>query len=248
MRIPRGPRVESGAPRRGRVLSRCAATSGALGLLVGVSVGCSPDHAADGSTPTSAAASSAVAPLTPAVLLSAAQMPAWNGAMGWAERELPPGTGALTVCRLPSADSLGAIHVLTRDFVATGDADPGTTPDPSWPPSHATNAVALFRDGPTAQAAVSAWEVATRECAPGPRVSGEPDSRQIGDLPTGSTWAVAARDTSGACPECLRFDFLGFAAKGAAVTTVGFSLTGLDANYEGDPLAESMDASLALLP
>ena len=59
---------------------------------------------------------------------------------------------------------------------------------------------------------------------------------------------VAARDTNNVCPECLRFEFLGFTAKDSAVTTVGFSLTGQDANYETDPLTESLNAALTRLP
>ena len=167
--------------------------------------------------------------------------------MGWVEQQLPPGVSALELCVLPTAESLGALQVLTRDFEAAGVEDPGTTPDPGWPPSYAVNEVAQFPDKAAAAAAVGAWEDATRGCTPGPSFA-DVQSFRISDLPTGSTWTAAASDLSSACPECMRFEFLGFASKGAATTMVGFSLTGQDANYEGDPLADSVDAALARLP
>jgi hypothetical protein len=190
-------------------------------------------------------ASSSVA-LGPDVLLTADQAPEWNGAMGWVETDLPGDTGALSVCDLPTAESLGATEVLERDFLAAGVPEPDTTPDPTWPASYATNVVALFPDSATASSAVEAWAGAVGDCSPGPSTTGAVQSVQIGTLATGSTWSAAAPDD--ACPECLRFDFAGFAAKGSAATIVGFSLSGQDANYEGDPLAESIAASLARLP
>ena len=216
-------------------------------------VGCGTDSPTADQTsatakPTASATPTASASLSPDALLTASQMPEWNGAMGWIEKELPPGVSALSVCVLPTAESLGAVDVLVRDFEAAGVPDPETTPDPTWPASYGTNRVALFPDGATAITALGAWEDAVRDCAPGPSITSDPDSSRITDLPAGSTWTVAGRDTNEVCPECARFEFLGFTAKGSAVTTVGFSLTGQDANYEGDPLTESLDAALARLP
>lgn len=244
----RSREVGTGCARTHR--TRSAVTAGSVAVLVGL-IGCATEST---TTPASsaAAASAPVATVPAAVtlssdaLLTAAQMPAWNGAMGWAEQQLPPGVSALTVCVLPSAESLGSVQVLTRDFEAAGVEDPEITPDPEWPAAYAVNEVAQFPDETTAAAAVSAWQDAAQDCAPGPS-STNVQSFQLSDLPTGSTW-TAASDQPSLCPECLRFEFFGFASKGAATTMVGFSLSGQDANYEGDPLAESMDAALARLP
>jgi hypothetical protein len=221
--------------------------AGVVALLVAL-VGCGTDSTTDTDQTITPATPPASVSLSPDVLLTAAQMPRWNGAMGWIEQDLPPGVSALSVCVLPTAESLGAVDVLTRDFEAAGVEDPQITPDPTWPPSYGTNQVALFPDDATASAAVEAWEGATRDCAPGSAITSDPYSFQIGDRSAGSTWGVAARDTNDVCPECLRFEFLGFIAEGSAVTTVGFSLTGQDANYEEDPVAESLETALARLP
>lgn len=108
--------------------------------------------------------------------------------------------------------------------------------------------MAVFPDAATATAAVTAWEDALRVCAPGPGMDGDVQSFQVGDLPTGSTWTAAASDAGEYCMECMRFEFVGCAAKAETVALVGFSLPGQDANYEGDPLADSMVAALARLP
>ncbi len=241
----RSPTVGTGWVRAHRI--KWAAAAGTIAVLVCL-VGCATNSTTSTNQSTTPATPPASASLSPDVLLTAAQMPEWNGAMGWIEQDLPPGVSALSVCVLPTAESLGAVDVLTRDFEAAGVDDPEITPAPAWPASYATNQVALFPDGATASAAVAAWEQATRDCAPGPSITSDTQNFQISDLPTGSSWGVAARDTYDACPECLRFEFLGFTAKGSAVTTVGISLTGQDANYEGDPVAESLEAALARLP
>lgn len=237
------------------MMHRCC--QAAIVALLVTLVGCGADATSvtdQTSTPATPPASStpatppASAALSADALLTATQMPAWNGAMGWIEQELPPGGSALGVCVLPTAASLGAVDVLTRDFVAAGVPDPETTPDPTWPASYATNRVALFPDSVTADAALRAWEAAAGTCTPGPSITSDPASFRISDLPAGSTWAVSARDTNDVCPECMRFEFLGFTAKGSAVSTVGFSLTGQDANYEGDPLTMSLDAAQKRLP
>ncbi len=245
--VARLQKVGSGCARVHR--TRAAVVVGSVALLVAL-VGCATDSttapASSASSPPATTAS-ALVPLSSDALLTAGEVPAWNGAMGWVEQQLPPGVSALTVCVLPSAESLGALQVLTRDFEAAGVEDPGTTPNPEDPTSYAVNEVAQFPDEAAAVAAVGAWEDATRDCAPG-LSSANLQSFRISDLPTGSTWTAAASELRAECPECMRFDFLGFASKGAATTMVGFSLTGQDANYEDDPLAESMDAALARLP
>ena len=224
-----------------------AAAAGLVALLLAMA-GCGTDGATAPGPSTTPTQSAAGAVVSADALLTAEQMPAWNGAMGWVEQELPAGVGALSVCALPTAESLGAVTVLTRDFEAAGVEDPGTTPDPTWPPSYGTNQVAQFADVDAATAAVQAWEAAVGQCVSTTSAASEPTSFQITDTTTGSTWTAYVADPSTACPECLRFEFLGFTVKGTAVSTVGFSLTGQDANYEGDPLAESMDDALARLP
>ncbi len=255
--VARVRKVRTGGVRVLR--TRPAVVAGAVALPVALCValsamlvGCGTDSSTAPASSASAASTpgttaSTLVPLSRDALLTARQVPAWNGAMGWVEQQLPSGVSALTVCRLPSPESLGALQVLTRDFEAAGVEDPGTTPDPGAPASYAVNEVARFPDEDAAAAAVGAWEDATRDCASG-LSSRDLKSIRISDLPTGSTWTASGSELSAECPECMRFDFLGFASKGAATTLVGFSLTGQDANYQGDPLAESMDAALARLP
>jgi hypothetical protein len=232
----------------GRRRTRAVIAVALFAVLVALA-GCGAEetNGSDAAT-TPAAPSSAIGTLTAEALLPAAQMPEWNGAMGWTEHVLPSGVTALTVCALPTAQSLGATQVLARDFEAAGIDDSEITPDPDWPASYATSVVAVFPDAAMATAAVTAWEDALRDCAPGSGVDGDVQSFQIGGLPTGSTWTAAASDAGEYCMECMRFEFVGFAAKDTAVALVGFSLSGQDANYEGDPLADSMEAALARLP
>lgn len=228
---------------RGR--GACAALITAVALVL---VGCGTQPGPDGDAPGPPTSPSDAPVLTAGMLLTAEQMPAWNDAMGWREAELPAGERALALCVLPSAGSLGADRTLERTFEAAGVADPGTTPDPTWPPSYGVNVVGRFVDGAAAAAAVAAWEAALGDCVPGEPDAADVDSARISDLSAGSTWTVSAPDPSQACPECLRFEFIGVASKGTVVSLVGFALSGQDANYEGDPLADSMDASLQRLP
>lgn len=205
-----------------------------IGVLTAALSGCGPTSTPGGGAVDSPSPSPA-AGLAQDVLLTAGEMPAWNGAMGWAEASPPAGEQVLAVCGLAAPDALGAVQVLARTFEAAGADDPGTTPDPTWPRSYGINEVALFASEADAAAAVDAWEAALQDCA---------GSTRIGALPTGSTWTAAEPDPS-ACPDCQRFEFVGVAAQGAVTTLVGFALSGQDANYDGDPLAEAMSASVA---
>lgn len=224
----------------------CPMAGAIVGILVAVVAGCGTETTPGGDAGGSPAAS--VAALTDEALLVAEQMPAWNGAMGWVDASSPVGDQVLAVCALPTPESLGAQQVLARAFEAAGVPEPGTTPDPTSPRPLGINQVAVFTSEAAATAAVLAWEAAVRDCADPAAGVGSPATSQIGDLPSGSTWTASMTDPSQACPECGRFEFIGIAGKGAAVTLVGFGLIGQDANYEGDPLAESMTASLARLP
>ena len=49
-------------------------------------------------------------------------------------------------------------------------------------------------------------------------------------------------------PRAIHIDFVGVAAVGPQTTLVAFSVYGQDANYEGDPLAGSIQAAIARLP
>lgn len=219
---------------------------GMVAVSMGLVVGCGPPPAGGGASPTG---SVPAASLTQANLLAAEEMPAWNGAMGWAEGVPPAGEDVPTACTLPTAQSLGAVEVLGRGFRATGIDDPGTTPDPTWPVSYGSNKVTRFVDEGAADAGLAAWEDALSICAPPPGMSEAepPRSYRISTLPSGSTWAISVPEPD-ACPECLRFEFVGVATKGTVVTVVAFGITGMDANYEEDPMADSMDASVARLP
>jgi hypothetical protein len=225
-------------------VARAAVSGVAVALLV--VAGCATQDGPGGDAPSPSA--TGAAPLTPAALLGAEQMPAWNDAMGWAEAQLPTGVAPLSVCALPEPGTLGATQVLERTFEATGSDEPGTTPDPTWPASYGVNVVGLFPSEAEAIAAVDAWEAAIGDCAAGASGAAAASSSRISELATGSTWAASAFEATPACPECLRFEFIGVAAKGSAVTLVGFALSGQDANYEGDPLAAAMAASLQRLP
>jgi len=183
-RTRRSPREGTGWVRAHGTWSAPAAGMFALMVAVG---GCATDSTTGSGQTTAPATLAASASISPDALLLAGQMPEWNGAMGWIEQDLPTGVSALTVCVLPTAQSLGAVEVLRRDFVAAGVEDPDITPNPGWPASYATNQVAMFPDGATASAAVPAWEDAVRDCAPTPSITSGTQSFQISDLPTGST-------------------------------------------------------------
>lgn len=169
------------------------------------------------------------------VLLDATEMPAWNEAGTWTVTD---DTEVLRACSLPSAESLGAVAVLTRTFENVFTDGEGETPDPTAEPMLGVNQVAAWDDDTAADAAVEAWTTALDDCSEGRGL--------LSSVEGGSTWTASARDES-SMNEAW-FDFVGVAAKGSTTTLVGFSLWAQDANYEGDPLEASMQASLDRLP
>lgn len=168
-------------------------------------------------------------------LLEPSEMPAWNEAGVWVVID---DTEVLRACTLPTADSLGALAVLTRTFENEFTYAEDETPDPDAPPMLGINQVAAWADDTAAADAVETWTAALDECSNG--------QGQIATVEGGSTWIVATRDESSMNESW--FDIVGVAAKGSTTTLVGFSLWGQDANYEGDPLGEAMQASLDRLP
>ncbi len=193
-----------------------------LGVLVLVAA-CSgtsdePDGPDPGASTSSAAATPAPVRLPDDVLLPPAEMPAWNGAVVWQAGASPATGTALDLCTLPTMAELGAVGENSRDYAwPEGDMD-------------AVNLVGQF-DSPAA-AGEAAEEIADlfRVCT---------QDTQVGD----SSWTTNSPGDG----EQSRFEFVGVEAAGAFVTVVGFSLTGQDANFTEDPLAESLATSTALL-
>lgn len=187
------------------------------------------------SSPTVSEPSAMPVALTDEMLLVASEMPAWNDAGTWRTID---DSEVLRACSLPDAESLGAALALTRTFEYVVEIGEGETQDPDAEPMLGINVVAAWQDDAAATAAVEQWEAALDECSEG--------RGPIGAVEGGSTWTYSARDESSMNESW--FDFVGVAAEGSTTTLVGFSLWGQDANYEGDPLAESMQASLDRLP
>ena len=116
------------------------------------------------------------------------------------------------------------------------ELDEGETADPDAEPMLGGNVLASFDDEAAATAAIDAWRAELAACS---------DVGEITQLDTGVTWTGNDLDEA---TELSWFDFTGIAAKGATTTIVGFSLQGQDANFESDPLEQSMSDSLARLP
>lgn len=196
-------------------------------LIVALLAGCSGSPpggpGADGTTgsPTASATSDAS---TIDALLPAAQMPAWNEATEW--EEAPDAQeDVLVLCRLP--DLSMPIDRAERRY--TSDTLRGV------------NTVSVFADANSAAEAASALDVGASNCIPPDISSPRPRSSHLSTLPTGSTWIVSAP----ADGDDTRFEFIGIGRAGRVVTLVGFTLTAQDANFEQDPLAPSVEASLA---
>lgn len=229
---------------RRRLWARLVASGSAVLLAVSAIGGCGGTTQTETERTPSGPAPTAT--VTDDVLLPPAEMPVWNGALVWAEAALPSDESALQICALPELTSLEAVALASRDYEATPSPELEATPDPTAKPMHGTNTVAVFATLAAASAALRSWEEALADCLPGPAGPASSPSARITDLPVGSTWSMAAANPDD--PAVQRFEFVGVSAQGMAVTVVGFELYGQDANYEGDPLAASMDASLARLP
>lgn len=167
------------------------------------------------------------------MLLEPGEMPVWNAAGSW---EGIDDTDALRACRLPSAVDLGATTAISRSFEYRVELGEGETADPSAVPLLGINTVAGYPDDSAAEQGITGWLEALAACG----------AQQVGSVQEGTTWTVFAPDE--ASPGEGWFDFVGVAATGRTTTLVGFSVYGQDANYEGDPLAPSLEASLSRLP
>jgi hypothetical protein len=185
-----------------------------------------PTTSADSTTPAATA-------LDDAMLLDAAEMPAWNNAGTWQPVD---DAQAVRACDLPSADDVGATISISRSFEFVADLQPGDVADPATVPMLGISTVAAYPDDAAAEQAVTQWVDALGAC----------DAVQLGTVAGGSTWTFSAPDP--ASPDNAFFDFVGVAAVGSRTTLVAFSVNGQDANNEGDPLADSLDAAVARLP
>ncbi|MGA7690092.1 MAG: hypothetical protein WCA29_12790 [Jiangellales bacterium] len=211
--------------------------TGAL-LVAGCSTGDDPDDAAASPAPTGGEQTPAQTPgegVAPddTMLLPPEQMPAWNNAGTWVASDEATFS---QVCPLTEPASLGATATLDVTYEYVVEVEEGETADPSAEPMLGGNVLASFDDEAAATAAIEAWRAELAACS---------DVGEITQFDTGVTWTGNDLDEA---TELSWFDFTGIAAKGATTTTVGFSLQGQDANYESDPLEESMTASLDGLP
>ena len=186
------------------------------------------------SQPTPSPTETAVA-LTDDMLLEPDEMPAWNEAGTW---ETIEDTDVLRACALPSAESLGAVEVVTRTFAYVVELGEGETANPDEKPMLGINQLAAWEDEASATAAVETWTATLDECSQGrgPIITTE----------AGETWASSARDESSMNESW--FDFTGIAAEGSTTSVVAFSLWGQDANWQGDPLEGALQTSLDRLP
>jgi hypothetical protein len=195
-------------------------------LLAAACGGGTPVTTADPTTP-------AAASVDDAMLLEADEMPVWNNAGTW---RVVDDMEAVRACDLPSAADLGATVSVSRSFEFGADRQPGDSADPTAVPMLGISTVAAYPDDATADQAVRAWVEAVRAC----------DAVQLGTVAGGSTWTFSALDPASA--DNAYFDFVGVAAAGSRSTLVAFSVNGQDANYEGDPLIDSLTAAVARLP
>jgi len=167
-------------------------------------------------------------------LLPAAEMPPWNNAGTWVEVE---DADYWQVCALSDPADLGATETTEVTYQYEVELAEGETADPTAEPMLGGNVLASFEDEAAATAAVQTWEDELSACS---------DVGELTTLDTGLTWTGMGEPDE--ATGVAWFEFTGVAAKGAATTIVGFSLQGQDANYESDPLVESMQASLDRLP
>lgn len=183
--------------------------------------------------PSTAAPAATSASVDDAMLLETGDMPVWNNAGTW---QVIDDTPAVRACELPSAEDLGATVSVSRSFEFVAELQPGDTADPTAVPMLGISNVAAYPDDAAATQAVAEWVDALGGC----------DAVQLGTVSNGSTWTFSAIDE--ASPDNAYFDFVGVAASGPRTTLVAFSVHGQDANYEGDPLADSLAAAVARLP
>jgi hypothetical protein len=210
-------------------------TAGVL-LVAGCSTGDDPEDPAS-PVPTAGVETPSVTDdvaLDDSLLLPPAEMPAWNNAGTWMEVE---DDSFWRVCTLSDPVLLGATDVNSVTYEYVVDLGEGETADPTAEPMLGGNVLASFEDEAAAAAAVQSWRDELAACS---------DIGELTQLDTGVTWTGMGEpdESSG----LAWFEFTGVASKGAVTTIVGFSLRGQDANYESDPLVESVRASLDRLP
>ncbi len=154
-------------------------------------------------------------------LLAAASMPVWNGVVKWRAVAGPATGSALTLCPVPTAGAIRAADEVSRDYV--------------WPAGdmHGLDVVWRFESPESAAEAAGTVEQLLRECT---------NDTSITRVDDASTWTTSAPIDLGVSNDA-RFEFIGVARVGSYVTVIGFSLTGQDANWESDPILDSLRAS-----
>ncbi len=196
-----------------------------------VLMGCATSSEPAAQQPSEAAitAATSLAPAAPTsdslaeeALLPPGSMPEWNGAVVWETATNPP--EVLQSCPVPTMTDLGAVAQVSRSYV--------------WPVGGmaGVNTVGQFESADAAQAAAVELEGVVAQC---------PDVTQISNAATGSTWTTGTVIDGES--DDARFEFLALADVDDLVTVVAFTLTAQDANWESDPIIDSLEASVGLL-
>lgn len=156
------------------------------------------------------------------LLLEPVQMSDWNGSMVWQETDQTPDP-LVELCSTPAPGDLGALASADRVYVTTQGGMAGH------------NRVMAFGSAADAAAANSTLQQALTDC--GGSVISDPGSAM--------TWTMS--ETSGGGSDDATFEFVGVDAIGEYVTVVEFALIGQDANWESDPILDSLNSSLEVL-
>lgn len=159
------------------------------------------------------------------LLLPPEAMPVWNGAAVWTVADGEDASAieaVLQVCPAPDMADFGAEASSSR-FYRWDDGD-----------MDGVNIVGRFANRADATAAAGDIAAAFGSCTGGNTMS---------SLGTASTWTTSAP----ASGDDSRFEFVGVDRVDEYVTVVGFTLTAQDANYETDPLIDSVLASSDVL-
>lgn len=156
------------------------------------------------------------------LLLEPVQMSDWNGFMVWQEADQTPDP-LVELCSTPRPGELGALAAADRAYVTTEGGMTGH------------NRVMAFGSAADAAAANGALQQALTEC--GGSVISDPGSAM--------TWTMS--EAIGGGSDDATFEFVGVAAIGEYVTVVEFTLAGQDANWESDPILDSLNSSLEAL-
>ncbi|MGB7982637.1 MAG: hypothetical protein WCF36_17795 [Candidatus Nanopelagicales bacterium] len=164
----------------------------------------------------------AVVSVSPDLLLGAEQMTEWNGSMVWSQGG-PASGPAVALCPWPSPEDLAAVAFADRTFVTSEGALAGR------------NVVMAFESPAEAASANETLQAALTDC--GGSIISQPG--------TAMTWT--RNELAGEGSDDATFEFVGVDAVGEHVSVVEFSLVGQDANWETDPILDSLEASRARL-